>query len=246
MYRTTLAAAALALVAGTTHAQVTFEPIANDFIGLDLSADGNAMAGNDAWNYDAFRWTRTGGIEHFTDRSTTAVFGSGAGTPDISYDGTRISATVMDATGTFITPGLWVEGTGWIDVFPPLLPDGGSIDNAYGSCWSMSGDGLTVGGFYWRPGNQSGLAHGLNWTQAGGPVSLSAPGEKSSRINAISYDGAVSVGWEEAPFGTWQPHVWRGGVDYQLKSPRAGSWPTTSTTTAASSSGRPPPARRST
>ena len=209
--------ACLSIVAGAAHGQVTLEPIAQGYAGLDISADGNAMAGNrtDNGSYDAFRWTRTGGIT-LLGRSTSAVFGTGAGTPNISNDGTRVSAQIVDATATFMTPGLWIEGTGWIDVFPPLLPDGGFFDNSYGSCWALSGDGLTIGGFYWRPGNPGGLAHALNWTQAGGPVSLSAPGEKSSRINDISYDGSVSVGWEEEPFGNWQPHAWRGGVDYQL------------------------------
>ena len=39
---------------------------------------------------------------------------------------------------------------------------------------------------------------------------------RSARANAASYDGSVVCGWEENEFGSWMPHVWRGGVNITL------------------------------
>ena len=214
MKRTTLGTV-IVFAAGAAHAQVTFEPIAQGYVGTSISADGDAMAGNSADGiYETFRWTRAGGIVRL-GRSTVDVFGVGAGIPGISHDGTRISATIADATTTFMTPGLWVEGQGWTDCLPPLLPDSAFIDNSWGSAWCISGDGQTLGGLYWRSG-LGGSAHGLLWTQGGGPVSISGSGDGDSRLNAMNDDGTVVVGWEALANGTWQPHAWRSGVDYTL------------------------------
>ena len=92
MMRATCYAAGLMLLAAAADAQVTYEPIAEGYAGLDLSYDGNAMAGNwvAAATFETFRWTRAGGIEHLG--RDTSSFANGAGTPDISYDGTKISA----------------------------------------------------------------------------------------------------------------------------------------------------------
>jgi probable HAF family extracellular repeat protein len=95
---------------------------------------------------------------------------------------------------------------------PPLPPDGGLLDDAYGSAWGMSGDGQVVTGLYWRPGQQDGLAHAFSWTQSTGVVDLGSSGG-NSRANGADGDGSVIVGWDEHPVnGVWRPTVWVDGV----------------------------------
>jgi uncharacterized membrane protein len=205
----TLIAAAVVGLAAHAHAQVTFEILGYGFA-TGLSADGTVVVGNDE-SYTTFRWTRAGG-QIDLGRGSFAALGRGAGAPDVSSDGTRISASILDSTGQFVTPGLWTQGSGWQDLMPPLPPTGGLLDLAYGSAWGISGDGNTVVGLYWRPGQSDGLAHAMKWTHLTGAEDLGSGG-RNSRANDANFDGSVVVGWDEEPgFGNWQPAVWVNGV----------------------------------
>ena len=194
---------------GAAHAAPTL-----DFIGIGagtaISADGTVVAGNTQGAYETFRWMQATGIVPL-GRASVPVLGRGAGTPDVSDDGTRISATILGADSTYITQGLWTLGSGWQETMPPTPPDGGLMDLAYGSAWGLSGDGNTLVGLYWRPGQPDGTAHASRWTAADGVVDLGSTG-KDSRANDCDADGNVIVGWAAAPFGTWQPTVWVDGV----------------------------------
>lgn len=182
----------------------------------DLSADGSVLVGNTQLIYETYRWTQATGVTPL-GRPTVPVLNTGAGTPKVSADGTRVSATIMDDTDTFGTPGRWTEGLGWEEVLPPFLPDGGIVDAYAGSAWAISGDGQAVGGLYWRPDQTDGLAHGFTWTKNGGPVGLGSAGG-ASRVNGLNGDGSIAVGWAENPqFGNWQPTIWRGGQRLTLQ-----------------------------
>jgi uncharacterized membrane protein len=177
----------------------------------DLSADGSVAVGNTNLDFETFRWTQATGVVPL-GRATVPVIGTGAGTPDVSWDGTQISATILDDTGTLGTPGRWTLGSGWQQLMPPTLPDGGVLDNYYGSGWGMSGDGTTVTGFYWRPGQTGGLAHGFQWNDGMGLATLGSDGSQSSGRGA-NYDGSVIVGWDEDPNnGQRRPTVWVNGA----------------------------------
>jgi hypothetical protein len=199
-----LIAAAVCLGAPAT---ITYLPAG--YAGSDLSADGSVVAGNVIFDfsYETFRWTATGGAVRL-GRATVPVIGVGAGTPDISYDGTRISATIIDETNTLATQGLWNNGT-WIEALPPTGPDGATLDASYGSSWGLSGDGEHMTGFYWTT---EANAHPSTWSIAGGLTPLDVEDDRSARVNGANYDGSVVVGWEERPDGAWQPTVWRNGV----------------------------------
>lgn len=179
---------------------------------LDMSADGSVMVGNDS-NFDAVRWTEATGAVPL-GRGTSPL-GRGAGSPDISDDGTRISATITTANGMLVTQGLWSETTGWVDQLDPPPLDGGLIDLSYGSAWGLSGNGEHVVGLYWRPGNGGpggdGLAHASFSTNAS-VIDLGST-MKDSRANHANFDGSVVVGWDtSAAFGYWSPTVWENGV----------------------------------
>lgn len=184
---------------------------------LSVSSDGSVIAGNSLLNfsYETFRWTEAADTEYL-GRATVPVLGVGAGTPEISHDGTRISATILNDASTYATMGVWTLGQGWTSAeIPGNYPgDCAPLDNSIGSAWGLSGDGQTVCGLYWRGG-----AVGGGSAHAGaGPVNAIADlgslgSDRSSRANAASYDGSVVGGWSERPDGLWQPVVW---VDGQL------------------------------
>ncbi len=207
---------ALVLICGAAHGQVTFHMI-GEGMATDMSADGSVVVGN-FFSYEAWRWTKHTGIVGLGMGSGPS--GSIAGSPDVSDDGTRVSAMIL-LDDTLATWGLWTEGSGWQHLMPPAPSDGGLMGAAYGSAWGLSGDGKTVVGLYWRSGQTGGSAHAARWTEATGVVDLGSGGG-NSRANDADYDGDVIVGWDEDPgFGTWWPTVWVDGVRHVLDTPDA-------------------------
>jgi hypothetical protein len=215
-------AAGTALTSSFAQAQVAI-----DFIGscyaTDVSADGSVIVGNTVDVYETFRWTADGGLVPL-GRATVPVIGTGAGTPDVSADGTRISATIIDDTGSYATQGVWTLGSGWQECMPPTPLDGGLMDNSYGSGWGISGDGNALVGLYWRPGQPGGSAHPSRWAESTGVVDLGTQGGGScdtcgsGRANAANFNGSIIVGWVENPdFGNWWPTVWVNGDRTVLK-----------------------------
>ncbi|MBO6512641.1 MAG: hypothetical protein JJ974_01580 [Phycisphaerales bacterium] len=201
--------ALLSILAAISNAQdIRFE-ILPGIYPLDMSTDGSVIVGNDV-RFDPVRWTRGTGVESLG--RGTSVLGVGAGTPDVSDDGSKISATIITADGTLATQGLWTEEAGWVDLMPPTPADGGVIDLALGSAWGLSGDGSSVVGLYWRPGNfDTGGAHASIASAPGAVMDLGSSGG-NSRANHVNYDGTVVVGWDERFDGVWQPTVWENGV----------------------------------
>lgn len=201
----------LVILTGVAEADVTFELICQG-PGYQMSADGTVVVGNTNadLDFDTFRWTAEGGRE-LLGMNPYPVLGRSAGHPAVSADGTRVSATILGSDSTYGTQGVWTLGEGWQETMPPAPPDGGIMDNFYGSAWGLSGDGTTLVGLYWRPGQaETGSAHASAWTESTGTFDLGSTG-KSSRANNANYDGSVVVGWDQDPTGTWRPAVWVDG-----------------------------------
>lgn len=206
-----MCALVVATVAGTAACAdgVQFQ-LLGEFYATAVSADGSVVVGNSAdFAFETMRWTQADGVT-FLGRATVPTLGTGAGIPDVSFDGTRISATILSDDGTHQTQGVWTSGTGWqaMSVYPS---DAGVVDTSLGSAWGISGDGNHVAGLYWRMGQTDGLAHASIGTLAGGVQDLGSTGG-SSRANAANFDGSVVVGWDEATDGHWRPTVWNNGV----------------------------------
>ncbi len=204
-----LAISALGAIAGVVHAD---DIIFLDHVyPLDVSADGSVVVGNDAFGYETFRWERSSGVVELLGRDTFTPLGIAAGSPDVSEDGTRISASITTDDGIHMTQGLWTLGQGWADLMPPAPIEGGLLDNSFGSAWGISGDGNHVLGFYWRPGQvATGLAHPSIWSAGTGITDLDTS-NVTGRANHANYDGSVVVGWTERFDGLWDPTVWEGG-----------------------------------
>jgi uncharacterized membrane protein len=206
--------------AACANAQVTLEIFGGGFAANDISADGSVIVGNSANDglYQQARWTEATGFV-MLGQATGPLFGRGAGAPQVSNDGTIVSSTIASLDNTFITPGVWTEGQGWAEVFPPLLPEQIILDLAYGSSWALSGDGSTTAGLYWRDRQAfgGGSAHAFTWDATNGAVDLAGSSAAlDSRINGLNLDGSVAVGWEAVPFGYWQSTVWVNGVKTRL------------------------------
>lgn len=210
MKRTMTILMALALGVGATcgaSAQPSLRTLDN-FQVTSLSADGRAAAGVLPGNLETARWS-----DDLPDtvialgRDTWTTVGNWAGKVDISADGLRVSATVA-TDDSLMTWGMWSKGTGWILAMPPLGPGGVVSDRAYGSCWGLSGDGLTVAGMYWTAGS---IGQAGTWTEAGGVVALASPAQ--SRPNGLNHDGSVVTGWAYLAGETYRkPAVWEDGT----------------------------------
>jgi len=205
---------ALLAAASVAHAGgASLQVIAPGYYITDLSRDGTIAVGNTAGAYETFRWTAQSGFQHL-GRATVPVIGRGAGTPDVSYDGTRVSASIL-SSDIKVTQGLWMGTAGWIEAMPPIPSDGANIDESWGSAWALSGDGTTVFGFYW--GGTPVRAKASSWKGTGVPLALGQNAGRSARVNGANFDGSVAVGWEERNDGVWRPTCWRDGNKITLE-----------------------------
>ena len=176
-----------------------------------LAADGRAAAGLAMDTYESFRWTARDGLVRL-GRGTLVPLGHMSGEPKISADGSVVSATILDAGGTYSTAGRWTTVGGWQQLAPPLPPGGGLMDGEDSSAFGLSGDGSVVTGLFWRPNASGGSAHAMAWSAADGMQDMGSSGS-SSRIDGASADGRVLVGWDEHPqYGNRRAAVWVAGV----------------------------------
>ena len=201
---------ATCVMAGPAAAEPTFE-IIGEFYLLDLSADGSVGAGNSTEGYyETVRWTAAEGPVPL-GMSSGRILSDGAGSPNISADGNRISASIATMDSLYLTQGRWTKGLGWEETMPPMHPEGHILSDKMGSAWGISGDGEMVVGLFW---STEGGAHASSWTSGGGIVDLGsqAPG-KSSRANMVNFDGSVIVGHSANPvWGGEMPTVWEDGI----------------------------------
>lgn len=211
----------IAASASPAFAYPTIEFLPPGFLLTDLSTGGAAGCGNVQGDgtFETFRWTSADGVERL-GRSTVDTIGVGGGSPDISHDGTRISASML-SSDNMLTLGVWDAADGWTDCIPPLPPTGAVIDQAYGSAWGLSGDGSTVTGYYYSNWAGPVRATGCTWSQSTGIVPLPGNPGVNCRVNASNFDGTIVGGWEDHG-GPWWPTVWRNGVKTNINDGNGG------------------------
>ncbi|MEO1129684.1 MAG: dockerin type I domain-containing protein [Planctomycetota bacterium] len=208
---------ALLALSGIALGGATLEYVGQGIGLTDLSEDGTVAVGNtiEDGEFETFRWVKDdpAGWQRL-GRSTVSITGAGAGGPNVSYDGTRVSATIIDDTNTAQTWGVWTEGQGWQQKMPPYPPDAAPFTNSIASAWCLSGDGDSVGGFYWSTGGIFGnKAQPAIWQEGTGVISRDpVVPQSNARVNAINFDGSIWTGYSEDTFGSWMPTVWRDGT----------------------------------
>lgn len=221
MNRMMTAVVFLAALGGAASAYPTIEFLPPGYLLTDLSTGGVVGCGNvqGDGSYETFRWTSEDGVERL-GRPTVSTIGVGGGSPDISHDGRRISASILSSDNQ-MTLGIWDPTYGWIEAIPPMTPDGMVQDQAYGSAWGLSGDGTTVTGHYYSNWSGPTRARPSTWSQTTGMVALPSNAGVNCRVNASSFDGLVVGGWEDHG-GPWWPTVWRNGVKTNINDGNGG------------------------
>ena len=157
------------------------------------------------------------------DSISTVVIGGTApgngpgGQARISYDGRYLSGTSMDTNG-YTEMSRYDRTTG---IWTPLGSLGYASGTDLSGGYAISGDDSTVVGLTWADTTGGRLfAHGVAWTQRHGIYDLGSLYDsigRSTRANAVNYDGSVIVGWQDFN-GPWKSAVWR-------KNPAGGYYP---------------------
>ena len=96
---------------------------------------------------------------------------------------------------------------------------GFSLDSAKSGGYGISGDGNVVAGNSWADtAGGFGYAHGVAYSASEGLMDLGTLFfGRSTRVNAVNFDGSVLVGWQDFN-GPWKAAVWR-------KNPAGGYFP---------------------
>ena len=189
------------------HAETLKVKSIDNAIVMGLSGDGTVAVGQLPGSYETFRWTAEQGVVPL-GRATIPALGVRSGAPGISRDGTIIAATILSDDGTTATAGRWTDPTGWqmlssLGTVPGKMAP---IDNTDSSVYALSANGRVIAGLYWR--GDSWQAHAMKWTPEHGMKDAGSSGY-NSRVNAVSANGSVMVGWDESPlYRNWRATVW--------------------------------------
>lgn len=157
------------------------------------------------------------------DSASTVIIGGLApgngpgGQAGFSLDGRYLSGTSM-GTDSSVQMSRYDRTTGiWTQLGSLGYTSGTDLSDGY----CISGDGGTVAGLAWADTTGGRLfTHAVAWTQQHGIYDLGSLYDsigRSTRANAVSYDGSVIVGWQDFN-GPWKSAVWR-------KNPAGGYYP---------------------
>jgi hypothetical protein len=153
-----------------------------------MSDDGLYVVGNSGGN--AFIWNSNSGQINIGQDDAVAV----------SSDGASVLGNMTNMSGQTVA-GLWTQGTSWVEL-PGL---GGSSGSSVATAYGMSGDAQVATGLGWV---NAGTAGAFRWTPGGGTTQLPQSGPNSSRGNAVSDDGTLVGGWDEAGNGSRRAVYW--------------------------------------
>ncbi len=187
-----------AAVIGAPAVRPTFTPLGPvNANALSMSADGSVVVGVSIFGDGAFRWSQQSGTESL---------GAASGQISISRDGDTIVADVD--RGGHRTAAKWTGGTRWKSLGGYPGSDGcPDLSNAF----AVSDTGSVVG-LGWADCSAS----AFRWDRATSMVSLGSLDGAASRANDISADGAVIVGWDDAPDGMRRGAMWVNGAERLL------------------------------
>ena len=179
-----------------------------------ISADGSVVVGNYGRLGPVFRWTEQTGVETVGDELTDGAFSMVS--PDGRYIASNLLTPDENPLGTF----RWDAENGWIPVTPSgycgadsnytfgVTNDGSVFGLAYESCARFMP-------FRWHPDSGTTLFPTATKLQDGRPA--------NGRMNQISADGSVMVGWEENDGGERHGVVWVNGVPSKIENEK-GEW----------------------
>jgi hypothetical protein len=144
--------------------------------GWNMTDDGSTIAGTPS---------PFGGCMVWTEATGWVLKGITSSHCDMSRNGMTLASRTLDEGG-FEVSTKW-NGTDWDILYEDNVP----CDFFKNGTFGVSGDGSTIGGLWWDFCDTA----GYNWTEETGMFPLDDIVEGSSRVNGLSYDGSVSVGW---------------------------------------------------
>jgi hypothetical protein len=169
-----------------------------------ISGDGSTVVGNFGIGNPIFKWTAKTGI-------ISMNVASNGGIVSISRNGKYISGNLFDANSfTDLGAYRWDARSGWIQVRPV-----GNCGGTPNSSFAVSNDGSVFGftynsctdykAFRWNAGRAMQLVQFRS--------SFQHPDGKwaNSRVDQVSADGSIAVGFQEADWGGWLGTVWHNG-----------------------------------
>jgi hypothetical protein len=169
-----------------------------------LTADGNTAIGNYGRGGPIFTWTAKTGVQLLPN-----VYSEGNMTA-ISPNGQFIADDLLDpSTGNATGAWRWDASNGWVQVSKLGICDGYSA-----SSFAVANEGSVFGYVY--DDNSCNNYHAFRWNPGNGITVLPSATQKpdgspaNSRIDQVSADGTVAVGWEEANWGGWNAALWTG------------------------------------
>ena len=180
----------------------------------DVSGDGSVVVGNFGRGNPIFRWTEESGLEIMD-----GVLAQGEST-FISRNGKYIASNLADENLQGLGAYRWDAEGGWRAVDPV-----GSCGTDATAAWGVANDG-TVYGMAW---NSCSDFKAMHWSPATGTrllpsASVLSDGSPANgRMNQISEDGSVLVGWEENEGGERHGVVWVNGVPSRIENEH-GEW----------------------
>ena len=167
-----------------------------------LTADGNTAVGNTGRGGRVFTWTAKDGVQLMPNVYSEGVITS------ISPNGQFIADDLLDPNTGVSTGGWrWDAGDGWVK-----LPKLGVCDGYSASSFAVANEGSVFGYVY--DDNTCRNYHAFRWNPSNGITVLPSATQKedhspaNSRIDQVSTDGTVAVGWEEATWGGWNAALW--------------------------------------
>ena len=186
-----LSATSLALLAPHASAQASFQTLGDGSTAYTVSSDGTLILGAD--NVGHFVWL--GGNKTYIP--------GGLSVSDMSDDGNTIYGMAADPNGGLDSAAIWTAATDW--VLLGGLPGHMSPANEHSTSYQISGDGTIAVGLGWR---SDFTAAGFRYDSGTGVVELPQMGPNSSRASAISRDGMLIGGFDEADTGPRRAVIW--------------------------------------
>jgi probable HAF family extracellular repeat protein len=131
----------------------------------------------------------------------------GVGAAAVSRDGRTIVGTALDSARRQ-QAAIWLRAAEW-RLLGSIVPNAAACDALLSSSYGVNADGTVVVGLAWNGCN---IARAFRWEESTGMVDLGStvPG-RSSRANAVSGDGKLVVGWQDATTGFRQGARWVNG-----------------------------------
>ncbi|WP_027377711.1 T9SS type A sorting domain-containing protein [Kaistella palustris] len=169
----------------------------------------NGIAVGNVYGSSFFMWSEADSGLIIAESGENGV----SGNSNITADGTVISLSLPNpANADKEEAALYTVATQEFNFLGYLGVSSGSDTS---SAWGMSSNGKNIVGFAW---NTPSKGEAVFWKDGAPIVGLgSTVATRSSRADAVSADGSVVAGWQDASNGVRQGAIWRNGVQELLK-----------------------------